>query len=49
MRGCITGRDVLLHPVVICRLWGAGCYLRCLTAVVLGRRCTFLQVVASKR
>ena len=48
MRGCITGRDVLLHPYTICRLWGPSCYLRCLKAVVTGRPCTFLQLVSSK-
>ncbi|MFL5274695.1 MAG: hypothetical protein ACJ79E_21780 [Anaeromyxobacteraceae bacterium] len=45
MRGCITSRDVFLHGVTICRLWGAGCWLRCLHAVVTGRRCTFLELV----
>jgi hypothetical protein len=48
MRGCITGRDVLLHPYMICRLWGPGCYLRCLKAVVTRQRCTFLELVAAK-
>ena len=47
MRGCITERDVLLHPVLISRLWGLGCYLRCLHAVLTGRRCTFLQLAVA--
>ena len=49
MQGCITARDVLRHPVMICRLWGPGCYLRCLHAVVTGRRCTFLELVTIRR
>ena len=49
MQGCITSRDVLRHPVLICMLWGPGCYLRCLRAVVTRERCTFLQLVAAKR
>jgi hypothetical protein len=49
MLGCITDRDVLRHPLVICRLWGLGCYLRCLHALVTRRRCTFLQLSVVKR
>ncbi len=49
MQGCITSRDVVRHPFMIYRLWGPGCYLRCLRAVVTGRRCTFLQLVMAKR
>jgi hypothetical protein len=49
MQGCITSRDVLRHAVVICRLWGLGCYLRCLHAVVTRRRCTFLQLITTQR
>ena len=47
MQGCITARDVLRHPVMICQLWGIGCYVRCLHAVVTRRRCTFLQLIAT--
>jgi hypothetical protein len=47
MRGCITGKDVLRHPVMIYRLWGARCLLRCVSAVMSGRRCTFLELVAA--
>jgi hypothetical protein len=46
MRGCITGRDVLRHPLMIYRLWGGRCLLRCLSAVMGGRTCTFLELVA---
>ncbi len=47
MEGCITSRDVLRHPYMICRPWGASCYLR-LRAIVTGRRCTFVQLVARR-
>jgi hypothetical protein len=49
MRGCITARDVLRHPVIICQLWGLACYLRCLMAIATGRRCTFLQLSVAHR
>ena len=49
MQGCITSRDVLLHPVTIYRLWGPACYLRCLRAVLTGERCTFLGLVTPHR
>jgi hypothetical protein len=49
VRGCITTRDVILHPIIICSLWGVGCYVRCLHAIVTGRPCTFLQVAVAKR
>ena len=45
MMGCITTKDVLRHPVLICRLWGPRCYLKCLRAVMSGRTCTFLEMV----
>jgi hypothetical protein len=48
MQGCITSREVLRHPITICRLFGAGCYLRCLHAVVTRRRCTFLELVSQR-
>lgn len=44
MNGCITTRDILKHPVLIARLFGARCYLRCLCAVMSGRSCTFLEM-----
>ncbi len=49
MRGSITSRDVLLHPLAIVRGWGPGCYLRCLRAVMSGRACTFLEVAFDRR
>lgn len=49
MQGCITARDVLRHPYMICRLWGPSCYLRCLKALVTRERCTFLGLVHEKR
>jgi hypothetical protein len=49
MQGCITSRDVLRHPVIICQLWGLGCYVRCLHALLTRRRCTFLQLAVANR
>ncbi len=49
MRGSITSKDIFLHPVVIVRFFGAACYLRCLRAVMSGRRCTFLEVACDQR
>ncbi|HET9593986.1 MAG TPA: hypothetical protein VFP65_00295 [Anaeromyxobacteraceae bacterium] len=49
MQGCITARDVLRHPLMICQLWGVACYARCLHAIVTGRRCTFLQLSVAHR
>jgi hypothetical protein len=45
MNGCITTADVLKHPVLISRLFGARCYVRCLWAVLSGRSCTFLAML----
>ena len=45
MRGVITGKDVLRRSVTIVRLFGPRCYLRCLGAILSGRRCTFLEVI----
>ncbi len=45
MKGVITGRDVLVHSFTILRLWGPGCYLRCLYAMVTRRSVTFLEVI----
>jgi hypothetical protein len=47
VRGTITSKDVLLHPVTIVRLWGPAFYVRCLRAIASGRSCTFLEVLAS--
>lgn len=48
MQGVIQARDVLLHPVLICREFGAGCFLRCVGAVLSRRRCTFLDLVVGR-
>lgn len=49
MQGTITGKDVIVHSLTILRLWGPGVYIRCLRAVMSGRPCTFLGVVAAER
>ncbi len=45
MKGIITGRDVLRHSFTILRLWGPGCYVRCLRALLFHRSSTFLEVL----
>jgi hypothetical protein len=45
MQGAITAKDVLLHGVTIVRLWGPGCYLRCIRAVMSRHPSTFLEVL----
>jgi hypothetical protein len=45
MRGSITGRDVMLHPVSIVRHWGMGTYFACLWAALTGKQTTFLRVL----
>ena len=47
MQGCITGKDVIRQSLTIIWLWGPRCYLRCLGAVLSGRRCTFLDILIS--
>jgi hypothetical protein len=42
MLGVVTGRDVLIHTVLIVREFGPRAYLRCVCAALSGRRCTFL-------
>jgi hypothetical protein len=32
--------------MAICMAFGPGCWLRCVRAVVSGRRCTFLEIVS---
>jgi hypothetical protein len=49
VQGSITTRDVLLQTVTILRLWGPAFYVRCLKVIASGRRCTFLEVLASRR
>lgn len=43
MQGSITARHVLYHAVVIVRGFGPRCYLRCIKALLLGERTTFLD------
>jgi len=44
VKGTITGWHVVRHSWTIMRGFGPRCYLRCLVAVVRGRRTTFLDV-----
>ena len=46
MRGVITGRDVMQNVGIIYREFGARCLARCLWVLALGKRTTFLEVVA---
>jgi len=48
VQGTITSRDVLRHSFTILRLWGPGCYVRCLRAIVSRRVCTFLEVISTR-
>lgn len=43
MKGTITGRHVLRHPLVIVREFGVMCLLRCFKAVLLREGKTFLD------
>jgi hypothetical protein len=45
MRGAITGKDVILHSVMIVRLWGFRTWLRCLWTALARRPSTFLGVL----
>ncbi|MEW6434966.1 MAG: hypothetical protein AB1730_25990 [Myxococcota bacterium] len=45
MRGVITTRTVLRHLPLIWREFGARVAVRCLAAVLLRRRTTFLELV----
>ena len=44
MQGVITGKDILLHSLMIVREFGPATYLRCLQALASGRPCTFLDL-----
>ena len=46
MRGVITRTEILAHPVLITKLWGVRCYLRCLRAAFSKTSTTFLEVVS---
>ena len=45
IQGTITARDVLMNSATIVRHFGASAYLRCLSAILLRRRTTFLDCV----
>lgn len=45
MRGVITGKDVLRHPLTIVKAWGLRRYLRCLRAGLSKTPTTFLAVL----
>jgi hypothetical protein len=46
MRGVITTKDVLLHPLLIVRGFGVRVYGRCLVRLVAGHgRATFLECI----
>lgn len=42
MNGVIKGRDVLANLALVWREFGTACVLRCLRALLTGRRTTFL-------
>jgi hypothetical protein len=44
MRGVITGRHIIAHGPTILRHFGPRCYLRCMMALLLRQRTTFLEV-----
>jgi hypothetical protein len=49
MRGFITTKDVLRHPVLIVRGFGLRVFARCLVHIALGRgRATFLECISSR-
>ena len=43
--GSITTKDVLLNALTIVRSFGLSTYVRCLRALLTGRRTTFLELV----
>jgi hypothetical protein len=46
MQGFITTRDVLLHPALIIRTFGARVYVRCLLRISCSKRpVTFLECI----
>jgi hypothetical protein len=48
MRGVITRREVLIHSLIIVRLFGGKAYWRCLCAAFSSAPTTFLEVVFSR-
>jgi hypothetical protein len=47
MRGVITRKEVLANSLLIIRLWGPRCYVRCLRAALSSAPSTFLEVVTA--
>jgi hypothetical protein len=47
MRGVITRKEVVRNSLLIIRLWGPRCYLRCLRAAMSSTPSTFLEVVCA--
>ncbi len=45
MRGAITGRHVVLHPVSVVRHFGMGAFVACLWATLTRKQTTFLGVL----
>ena len=45
MKGFITTRDVLLHPVAIIGSFGLRVYFRCVARILSGRPVTFLECI----
>jgi hypothetical protein len=45
MTGAIRGKEVMRHPVLIARGFGVAALCRCVWAVVLRRKTTFLAVI----
>ncbi len=45
VQGIITTHDVLRHPSLIVRSFGFRTFIRCLSALAMSRRTTFLELV----
>jgi hypothetical protein len=45
IQGLITSKHVLWHTGTIVRVYGLPGYLRCLRALLSGRRTTFLELI----
>jgi len=45
MKGFITTRDLLLHPVAIVGAFGLRVYARCVVRILSGRAVTFLECI----
>lgn len=45
IQGIVTAHDVLMHPALIVRCFGCRAFVRCIVALAVRRRTTFLDVV----